>query len=51
MKKTNKFWSYSQLLWMWYLIEPNRVVQAIEEIKREASKMPQMKTLMGIRRK
>ncbi|XP_075168643.1 dim gamma-tubulin 3 isoform X2 [Haematobia irritans] len=50
----DKLWRYSQLLWIWFLTEPRRVLHAIEEAKKAASKVPQMtgiKTLGGIKRK
>uniref|UniRef100_A0A1B0G2E8 HAUS augmin-like complex subunit 3 N-terminal domain-containing protein n=1 Tax=Glossina morsitans morsitans TaxID=37546 RepID=A0A1B0G2E8_GLOMM len=48
----DKLWRYRQLLWMWFLRDPSRVLRVIEEIKRIASKVPQIsKTLGGIKRK
>ncbi|XP_058976577.1 augmin complex subunit dgt3-like [Musca domestica] len=50
----DKLWRYSQLLWIWFLTEPRRVLHAIEEAKKAAAKVPQMtgiKTLGGIKRK
>ncbi|XP_023305441.2 augmin complex subunit dgt3 [Lucilia cuprina] len=50
----DKLWRYSQLLWIWFLTEPRRVLHAIEEAKKAASKVPQLtgiKALGGIKRK
>uniref|UniRef100_A0A1A9ZVI3 HAUS augmin-like complex subunit 3 N-terminal domain-containing protein n=1 Tax=Glossina pallidipes TaxID=7398 RepID=A0A1A9ZVI3_GLOPL len=48
----DKLWRYRQLLWIWFLRDPSRVLRVIEEIKRMASKVPQIsKTLGGIKRK
>ncbi|XP_065367961.1 augmin complex subunit dgt3 [Calliphora vicina] len=50
----DKLWRYSQLLWIWFLTEPRRVLHAIEEAKKAASKVPQftgIKALGGIKRK
>ncbi|XP_036331212.1 augmin complex subunit dgt3 [Rhagoletis pomonella] len=50
----DKLWRYSQLLWMWFLTEPRRMIMAIEEAKKAASKVPTiagMKSLSGIKRK
>uniref|UniRef100_A0A1I8NTR8 HAUS augmin-like complex subunit 3 N-terminal domain-containing protein n=1 Tax=Stomoxys calcitrans TaxID=35570 RepID=A0A1I8NTR8_STOCA len=52
--ENDKLWRYSQLLWIWFLTEPRRVLHAIEEAKKAASKVPQItgiKTLGGIKRK
>uniref|UniRef100_A0A1B0BZF0 HAUS augmin-like complex subunit 3 N-terminal domain-containing protein n=1 Tax=Glossina palpalis gambiensis TaxID=67801 RepID=A0A1B0BZF0_9MUSC len=48
----DKLWRYRQLLWMWFLRDPSRVLRVIEEIKKMAAKAPQiLKTLGGIKRK
>ncbi|XP_011181567.2 augmin complex subunit dgt3 [Zeugodacus cucurbitae] len=50
----DKLWRYSQLLWIWFLTEPRRMIMAIEEAKKAASKVPTiagMKSLSGIKRK
>ncbi|CAD7015389.1 unnamed protein product [Ceratitis capitata] len=50
----DKLWRYNQLLWIWFLTEPRRMIMAIEETKKAASKVPTivgMKSLSGIKRK
>ncbi|XP_054738284.1 augmin complex subunit dgt3 [Anastrepha obliqua] len=50
----DKLWRYSQLLWVWFLTEPRRMIMAIEEAKKAASRVPTiagMKSLSGIKRK
>ncbi|XP_067632452.1 augmin complex subunit dgt3 [Eurosta solidaginis] len=50
----DKLWRYSQLLWIWFLTEPRRMIMAIEEAKKAASKIPNtagIKSLSGIKRK
>nr|XP_014096129.1 augmin complex subunit dgt3 [Bactrocera oleae] len=50
----DKLWRYSQFLWIWFLTEPRRMIMAIEEAKKAASKVPStagLKSISGIKRK
>ncbi|TMW41954.1 hypothetical protein DOY81_012966, partial [Sarcophaga bullata] len=47
----DKLWRYTQLLWIWFLTEPRRVLHAIQEAKKAASQMTGIKVLGGIIRK
>uniref|UniRef100_A0A1A9X2Z9 HAUS augmin-like complex subunit 3 N-terminal domain-containing protein n=1 Tax=Glossina brevipalpis TaxID=37001 RepID=A0A1A9X2Z9_9MUSC len=49
----DKLWRYRQLLWVWFLREPSRVLHAIEETKKIASKDSSIAALktIGIKRK
>ncbi|ALC48317.1 dgt3 [Drosophila busckii] len=46
----DKLWRYQQLLWIWFLTEPQRVLQAIDVVKRESANVPQRLT-GGLQRK
>ncbi|XP_055919757.1 augmin complex subunit dgt3 [Eupeodes corollae] len=47
-------WHNGQLLWIWFLTEPKKLLDAVAEIRKAASKVPVMtgvKSLGGIKRK
>ncbi|EDW65750.2 augmin complex subunit dgt3 [Drosophila virilis] len=35
-----KLWRYSKLLWIWFLTEPQRMLHAIDEVKKSSAKIP-----------
>ncbi|SPP74839.1 augmin complex subunit dgt3 [Drosophila guanche] len=52
----DKLWRYKMLLWIWFLREPQRMLYAIEEVKKAAAKVPALTTSMrrpggGLQRK
>ncbi|KAH8416448.1 hypothetical protein KR222_004474, partial [Zaprionus bogoriensis] len=52
----NTLWRYSKLLWIWFLCEPQRMEQAIEEVKKSSAKMSALSSAMfrpggGLQRK
>uniref|UniRef100_A0A336M705 CSON005466 protein n=1 Tax=Culicoides sonorensis TaxID=179676 RepID=A0A336M705_CULSO len=44
----DKFFRYTNVLWIWFLTEPNKVLQAIQEVKKASDKAPAH--LSGLRR-
>ncbi|XP_030387257.1 augmin complex subunit dgt3 [Scaptodrosophila lebanonensis] len=51
-----KLWRYSKLLWIWFLTEPQRVIHAIDEVKKASAKIPALTSSImrpggGIQRK
>ncbi|CAD7076673.1 unnamed protein product [Hermetia illucens] len=48
---SDRFWRFQQVLWIWFLTEPKKVIQAIEEARKAASKISSVKMLAGIKRK
>ncbi|KAH8300917.1 hypothetical protein KR044_004471 [Drosophila immigrans] len=51
-----KLWRYSQLLWIWFLTEPQRMVHAIDEVKKSSANVPVLSSNMfrpgtGLQRK
>ncbi|EDW00518.1 augmin complex subunit dgt3 [Drosophila grimshawi] len=51
-----KLYRYSKLLWIWFLTQPERVIHAIDEVKKCSAKMPALNSSMlrpggGLQRK
>ncbi|TDG44039.1 hypothetical protein AWZ03_009528 [Drosophila navojoa] len=51
-----KLWRYSKLLWIWFLTDPQRMIHAIDEVKKSSAKIPALTTAMlrpigGLQRK
>ncbi|XP_050088677.1 augmin complex subunit dgt3 [Anopheles aquasalis] len=49
LKQSQKFKTYKQKLWIWFLTEPKKVTNAIKEITAEASKTASYKSISGIK--
>ncbi|XP_022221650.2 augmin complex subunit dgt3 [Drosophila obscura] len=52
----DKLWRYKMLLWVWFLTEPQRMLYAIDEVKKAAAKVPALTSSMrrpggGLQRK
>lgn len=44
----DNFYCFLQLLWIWFLTEPKKVISAINNIKKAASKTSSYKSIAGI---
>lgn len=40
LKEKDTLWRYNKLLWIWFLTEPQRMIQAIDEVKKISAKIP-----------